>query len=210
MKLKEALANFSAGICLTVLAATAHASESEFIHGLPTAASSYFNKHNFSDSRSYLLAQNEVPTAKSQDEISVTSFEKFEPPLFTGSNAHKFLGVGTLALVIATAVAPKPPEVEDRAPTQAELDAQKSSSHAKLGRAAATLAVATVATGLLYHWDDFHLEDGLFDPDNQHALLGAAGALAMLYAISKAPDEGHAGMGIAGGAAMAVAIKLTW
>ncbi len=210
MKLKESLANFFAVICLTVVAAMAHASEAVFEPELPTVASSYFNKHNFSNYRPYLLAQNEVPTAKSQDEISVTSFEKFNPPLFTGSNAHKFLGVGTLALVIATAVAPKPPEVEDRAPTQAELDAQKSSSHAKLGRAAATLAVATVATGLLYHWDDFHLEDGLFDPDNQHALLGAAGALAMLYAISKAPDEGHAGMGIAGGAAMAVAIKLTW
>jgi len=67
---------------------------------------------------------------------------------------------------------------------------------------------------LLYHWDDFHLEDGLSDPDNQHVMLGTAGALLMLFALNKSMKSNvptsHAGYAELGGVAMAVAIKLTW
>jgi hypothetical protein len=210
MKRKSNFNIIVTGICIAAMASIAHAAEPALNLELPTAASMYTRDTRFMDSRRYMLAMNEGEAVKGQADILASPPVKFEPPLFTGSNAHKYLGLGTLALVIATIIAPKPPEVEDRAPTQAELDTQNSSSHAKLGRAAATMAAATVATGLLVHWNDFHLEDGLSDPDNQHALLGTAGALAMLYAVSKAPGEGHAGIGMAGGAAMAVAIKLTW
>ena len=200
----------AAGICLALLAATAHAQEPLLDLELPAGSSWYANNTRNMNTRPYLLALNDEAVAKDVADLPASQPAKFEPPLFTGSNAHKFLGLGALALVVATAIAPKPPEIEGRPPTQAELDAQRSSSHAKLGRAAATMAAATVVTGLLAHWKDFHLEDGLSDPDNQHALLGTAGALAMLFAVSKAPGEGHAGKGITGGAAMAVAIKLTW
>jgi len=210
MKRKVRFNIIVATICMTALAGVAHADDAAMSIELPSVSSVYARNAPFVDSKSYMLALNESAATKGNITSPVTQTAEFEPPLFTGSNTHKYLGLGTLALVIATIIAPKPPEVEDRAPTQAELDAQKSSTHAKLGRAAATLAAATVVTGLLVHWDDFHLEDGLSDPDNQHALLGTAGALAMLYAVSKAPGEGHAGMGMAGGAAMIVAIKLTW
>jgi hypothetical protein len=171
---------------------------------IPSITSAYTN-----GSKSYMLALNDDPSSQKNGNAIQPSPQaaEFEPPMFSRSNAHKYLGLSTLALVVATALAPKP---EEDATTQAQLDEQKSSTHAKLGRAAATLAAATVTSGLLAHWDDFHLEDGWADPDNMHAMLGTAGALAMLYAVSKAPAEGHAGMGMAGGIAMGGAIKLTW
>ena len=200
--------NIIATLCLAVLTATAYAGEATLNLKLPTTT--YTTPPFSSSSQSFMLALNEVNDVKNQGAMSTPTRTEFEPPFFTGSNAHQYLGLGTLALAIATTVAPKPLEIEDRTPTPAEIDAQDSSAHAKLGRATAAMAAATVASGLLSHWDDFHLEDGIFDPDNLHALFGTAGALAMLYAVSKAPGEGHAGMGMAGGVAMGIAVKLTW
>lgn len=198
--------NIVASICMAALSGMAYAGDTVQDIAIPSITSPYTH-----GGKSYMLASNDAGAARKQASAARSGqAAEFEPPIFSGSNAHKYLGLGTLALVIATAIAPKPPEVEDRAPTQAEIDAQKSSTHAKLGRAAAAMAAATVTTGLLAHWGDFHLEDGWTDPDNMHAMLGTAGALAMLYAVSKAPGGGHAGMGLAGGVAMGVAVKLTW
>ncbi|MDO8262934.1 MAG: hypothetical protein Q7T21_06890 [Gallionella sp.] len=206
MKCNARLKNIAASACLAALSGMAYADDTVQSIAIPSLANTYTN-----GSKSYMLALNDADAAQKQASAApAIQTAEFEPPMFSGSNAHKYLGLGTLALVVATAIAPKPPEVEGRALTQAELDAQKSSNHAKLGRAAATLAAATVTTGLLAHWDDFHLEDGWTDPDNMHALLGTAGALAMLAAVSQAPGGGHAGVGMAGGVAMGVAIKLTW
>lgn len=206
MKCNIGFRNMVASACLAALSGMAYAGDTVQDIAIPSIASTYTN-----GSKSYMLALNDADAAQKQaSSTPVTQAAEFEPPMFSGSNAHKYLGLGTLALVVATALAPKPPEIEGRAPTQAELDAQKSSTHAKLGRAAATMAAATVTTGLLAHWDDFHLEDGWTDPDNMHALLGTAGALGMLYAVSKAPGGGHAGVGMAGGVAMGIAVKLTW
>lgn len=196
---------FVAGVCMAALVGVAHAQAAAPDIELPSPASYYTQ-----NSRSYMLALNEGDAGKEQTAMPVAQAAEFEPPLFSGSNAHKYLGLGTLALVFATAIAPKPAEIEDRAPTQADLDAQNSSTHAKLGRATAAMAAATVTSGLLTHWDDFHLEDGWTDPDNLHVMLGTVGALAMLYAVSQAPATEHAGTGVAGGVAMAVAIKITW
>jgi hypothetical protein len=180
---------------LLTISGMAQASDSHNID-IPTLASAYTD-----GSKSYMLAINDTSKNKPSATVStLTQPEKFEPPLFSGSNAHKYLGLGTLGLVVATAIAPKP------SGTQAEID---SSVHAKLGEATAVLAAATVTTGLIYHWDDFHFEDGFSDPDNLHALLGTVGALAMMYAVSQAPAP-HAGAGIGGGVAMGFAIKLTW
>lgn len=207
MKCNVRVKNVAASACLAVLSGMAYAGDDvvgDF--AIPSMASAYTN-----GSKSYMLALNDADSAqKEKSAAPVTKAPEFEPPMFTGSNVHKYLGLGTVALVVATAIAPKPAEYEHTAPTQAQLDEQKSSTHAKLGRAAATMAAATVTTGLLAHWDDFHLEDGWTDPDNLHALLGTAGALAMLVAVSQAPGGGHAGIGMAGGVAMGAAIKLTW
>jgi hypothetical protein len=73
------------------------------------------------------------------------------------------------------------------------------------------LALAAVATGLFFHWDDMHLlADGLKDPDTQHWLLGGAGALLLADAVSRAPAKSHAAQAEAGAALMLVAVKITW
>lgn len=205
MKRNYGFKNIAISACLVAASGLVYADDAMQNIAIPSIASPYTM-----GSKSYMLALNDADAARQTSSTPAAQAAVFEPPMFSKSNAHKYLGLGTVALVVATALAPKPAEVEGGAPTQAQLDAQKSSNHAKLGRAAATLAAATVATGLFAHWDDFHLEDGWTDPDNMHALLGTAGALAMLYAVSQAPDGGHAGVGAAGGVAMAVAIKLTW
>ncbi len=207
MKCSVRFRNLAAGACLAALPVAVYAGDAAQDIAVPSIASSYMN-----GAKSYMLALNDAaaPSKEAIDAAPAAQVAEFKPPVFSGSNAHKYLGLGTLALVAATAIAPKPAKVEDRQPTPAELDAQKSSTHAKLGRAAATFAAATATTGLLAHWKEIHFEDGWTDPDNMHALLGTAGALAMLYAVSKAPAEEHAGVGMAGGAAMAIAIKLTW
>lgn len=206
MKCNYRFKNIVASACLVALSGMAYAGDNVQEIAIPTVASPYTN-----DSKSYILALNDANVAPKQASVvSEIQTKEFEPPIFTGSNVHKYLGLGTMVLLAATVIGPKPQEFEHTTPTPAQLDAQKSHTHAKLGRATAALAAATVTTGLLAHWDDFHMEDGWRDPDNQHAMLGTAGALAMLYAISKAPAGGHAGMGMAGGAAMVVAIKLTW
>lgn len=195
----------AASACLMALPGMVYAGDNVQEIAIPSLSRAYTN-----GSKSYMLALNDSGAATEQaGGKSATQPAEFEEPMFSGSNAHKYLGLGTLALVVATAIAPKPAEVEGT-PTQAQLDEQDSSAHAKLGRAAAVMAAATVTTGLLAHWDDFHMEDGWEDPDNQHALLGTAGALAMLYAVSQAPASEHAGIGMAGGVAMVVAVKLTW
>lgn len=206
MKCNIGFRNMVASACLAALSGLAYADDTLQDIAIPSLVSTYTN-----GSKAYMLALNDADVAQKQVTATpVTQATEFKPPMFSGSNAHKYMGLGTLALVVATALAPKPAEYEHTAPTQAQLDAQKSSTHAKLGRAAATMAAATVTSGLLAHWDDFHVEDGWTDPDNMHALLGTAGALAMLYAVSKAPGGGHAGVGMAGGVAMGVAVKLTW
>jgi len=208
MCLKFRFDNIAAILCLAAFSASTYAGEASLNLEFPSPA--YTASSFSSNSPPLMVALNEVNDVKDQNAIPSSSKAEFEPSFFTGSNLHKYLGLGTVALAIATAVAPKPPEIEDRLPTPAEVSAQDSSTHAKLGRATATMAAATVASGLITHWGDFHLEDGITDPDNLHALLGAAGALAIMYAVSKAPDEGHAGKGIFGGIAMGVAVKLTW
>lgn len=136
-----------------------------------------------------------------------------KPALFTGSDAHKYLGLGTVVLVGLTA-ATAPGEGCEHNCTGKTQRQTSGTTHTRLARATAAMAAATVTSGLLVHWDDFHLKDGLSDPDNQHVLLGLAGSILMLYAVNKSmhstvPTQ-HAVFAEVGGAAMAVAIKLTW
>lgn len=126
----------------------------------------------------------------------------YEERYFTANNIHKYLGIGSIAAAAATVLAPKPGV--DPVTNEAE-----SSAHETLAKTAAGLGVAAVVTGLLFHWDDFNLSDGVKDPDNLHVMLTTAGTLGYLAAASAAPDS-HAGFGAGGAIAMAVGIKMNW
>ena len=214
MKRNVRFKNIAAGICMAALAGTVHADDTALNLELPSAASFYTSNNSPIKPQSYLLALNEADAGKESIAMPVMETTDFEPPFFSGSNAHKYLGIGTVILVGLAAVTAPGEGCEENC-TGAEPPRQTSgTNHTRFARAAATLAAATVTTGLLYHWDDFHLEDGFSDPDNQHAMLGAAGALLMLYAVNKslnsAVPTSHGGTAELGGVAMAVAIKLTW
>ena len=127
----------------------------------------------------------------------------FKAPLITGSKVHEYLGIATLVSTLATAMT---------APDcKSNCQSQTHGLHQNLGRTSGVLALATVTTGLIFHWKDMHLiEDGLSDPDTQHWLLGGAGALIMADAISRAPNKAHSREAEAGAAMMLVAIKVNW
>jgi hypothetical protein len=203
-----------AGICLAALAGTAQAEEAALNLDLPVTDSMNAYNSRFTSPRRYLLALNETGIAKDRGELQVTPSAEFKPPQFTGSKAHQYLGLGTVLFVGLTALSAPDEGCEHNCPAVSPPRQTSGTTHTRLARTAALLAAATVTTGLLYHWDDFHLEDGLSDPDNQHAMLGTAGALLMLYAVNKSARSSvptsHAGYAELGGAAMAVAIKLTW
>lgn len=138
--------------------------------------------------------------------------EAFKPTGITGSDVHKYLGLGTVVLLGLTAVT-SPHEKED---CNANCGTRQTSGtvHTRLARTTAVMAGATVGTGLVVHWDDFHWRDGLSDPDNQHVILGLVGSGLLMYAVNRSMHSSvptqHAGFAELGGAAMAVAIKLTW
>lgn len=174
----------------------------------PRSASSAVPESIFvAASEPYALTQN-----VSTPDVSPTAQLAYQPPLWSGSNAHMYLGLATIAAAVATAVTapgscdqgcPNPPPPRD-----------VSGTHAQLAKATVGLAVATIATGLLVHWDDFYLADGITDPDNLHVLLGVSGAALMAYAVNKSLNSpvkvSHAGVAELGAAVMLVGIKLTW
>jgi hypothetical protein len=202
--------SMSAAVLLAALSGTALAQEAAF--ELPLASGTYVK-----DYESFKLAANDGTSAsvkRSDSAAPEVGKTDFEPAMFSGSNAHKYLGLGTMVFAGLTALN-HPEENEcETAPCPPPQPRETDGTHARLARATVALAAATVVTGLVAHWDDFHLEDGITDPDNLHALLGTAGMLTMAYAVSKAADpydsNGHAGKAIAGAALMAVAIKITW
>jgi hypothetical protein len=123
----------------------------------------------------------------------------FEPPVppkpfFTGNNAHKYLGYTTLAAAALSGLAPK----------------EEGGLHEYAGYTAGALAIASVATGTLYHHDDIHPALGFKDPDNMHALLGAGGALLMGAGLASAPDGSHASPAMAGAGLMLLSFYYIW
>lgn len=168
----------------------------------------------------FMLAANETEVlVKKQDAPAVAAAPKqeYEPALWSGSNAHMYLGLATIVAAAATAVtAPEGYECEvgPCLPLSQQPPREINGTHAKLAKATVALAAATIATGLLAHWDDFKLEDGFTDPDNLHVLLGVTGAALMAYAVNKSANSAvpvsHAGIAELGALGMVAAIKLTW
>ncbi len=219
--------NIATGICLATLSGMVHADGSALNPVLPTAASFYTNNFQSLKSQSinsqsvkstaYLLATNEDDALLGQEgPTTVTPATEFKPPWMSGRKAHQYLGLGTVALAGLTMLAAPGEGCDHNCPPASQQPPRQTSgtTHTRLARATAAMAIATVMTGLIYHWDDIHWEDPFTDPDKMHARLAAAGALLMLYAVEKSSHStvptSHAGIAELGAAAMVVAIKLTW
>ena len=225
MKYMVKFRNIAAGICLATLSGMVYADDTVVNLALPTAASFYtrnllssnlrsFNSQSFNSS-AYLLAANEADALQGQAGVTpVTPAAEFQPPWMSGRKAHQYLGLGTVLFAGLTALTAPGKGCDHNCPSQQPPRQTSGTTHTRLARTTAALAVATVMTGLLYHWDDFHLEDGWKDPDNQHVMLASTGALLMLYAVNKSAKSAvpvsHAGTAELGAVAMVVAIKLTW
>jgi hypothetical protein len=132
----------------------------------------------------------------------------FREPWISGSKVHEYLGLATLGAALATSLT---------APSSCHSNSNcvnglppTTGTHQTLGRTTGVLALATVATGLLFHWDDMHFDDGLKDPDTQHWLLASTGALLLADAVNRAPAKSHAAQAEAGAGLMLIAVKISW
>lgn len=197
-------------LCLTVLSGAAFAQDAAL--DIPPLSGTYIK-----DKKSFRLAMNERDTLvkKSGSAAPEIKNPEFEPALVSGSNAHKYLGLATIVAAVATAASAPGEGCEKNCPPPSQLPPRETNgTHAKLAKATVALAAATIVTGVIAHWDDFHVEDGLTDPDNLHVLLGVTGAALMAYAVNKSANSSvpvsHAGMAEAGALGMAAAIKITW
>lgn len=146
------------------------------------------------ESQPLVLAVNESDAPQAKRKSPQALHVDFKEPAFSPEKFHQYLGLTTVGLVALAAISPK----------------EEDGIHEYFATAAAVTGSATVANGLIFHWEDFHFEDGFTDPDYLHMMFGTLGAMLMVAAVSQAPEGGHAGLGIAGGAAMATAIKITW
>ncbi|MFA6120684.1 MAG: hypothetical protein WCT35_03475 [Sideroxydans sp.] len=204
MQLKRFFRTGSAGIALLLMAGAVHAQDISL--NLP--AQTYVR-----NAGSFMLAANETDVLVKKESAPVVTAPKepYEPPLLSGSNTHLALGLATIVAAGLTAVT-APEENEGAIPANYKRDTN--GAHAQLAKATVALAAATIASGLIVHWDDFHFEDGFSDPDNLHALLGVTGAALMAYAVNKSANSSvpvsHAGVAELGALGMIVAIKLTW
>lgn len=195
---------------LAALSGTAFAQEAAF--DVPLTSSAYVK-----DYESFKLAANEstdVQVKKPNGTAPEVKKSDFEPSFFSGSNAHKYLGLGTIVAAALTAATAPEDGCENNCTAQTQQPRQRNGTHAKLARATVAMATATVITGILAHWDDISLADGFTDPDNLHALLGIAGALVMAKAVNKSAGSttpvSHAAMAELGALSMVAAIKITW
>lgn len=195
-----------AALCLAALSGTAAAQDQSI--ALPSLSDEYVK-----DKESFRLAANDTDVLKEQPETAPAGAQaEYQSPLFTGSKMHQYLGIATVAAAAGTFLTHFHP---CEGPNCGPQPPRKTNGlHANLGRATAILAVATVASGLISHWDDFHAEDGIKDPDNQHVILGIAGAALMTYAIARSSRStvptSHAVAAELGALTMVTAIKLTW
>ncbi|MDD2929078.1 MAG: hypothetical protein PHY50_04560 [Sideroxydans sp.] len=195
-----------------MLAWTGLASAQEAPLDLSTPAQAYAQR-----AMPLMLAANDsvMATEKSPSVTAPAAQAEFEESWLTGGKAHMVLGLATIATALATGATAPGEGCEDACPPgYVPPPRETDGTHAKLAKLTTALAVATVATGLYYHWDDFHLEDGLTDPDNLHVILGVTGAALMAYATAKSAGSttpvSHAGMGMAGAYGMIAAVKIAW
>lgn len=199
----------AAVLCLTVPTGGAFAQEAAF--DLPLASSAYVK-----DYESFKLAaanDSEASVNKSINAGPAVKATPFEPPLITGSKVHQYLGLGTIIFAGLTALTAPDSGCENNC-TATNQPRQTNGTHAHLAEATVAMAEAAIVTGLIVHWNDFHLADGITDPDNLHVLLGVTGAGLMAYAVNRSKNSAvpisHAGIAELGALGMVAAIKITW
>lgn len=199
---------FVAGTCLAVCANLSFAADSALDLSLPVAKQ---------EAKFFMLASSEngaSATDKAVAKAIAAPAPEYDAPLWSGSNVHKYLGLATVGAALATMMSSPGEGCEHNCSAQPQAPRDVNGTHAMFAKTTAALAVATVATGLITHWDDFALEDGWTDPDNLHVLLGTAGAALLGYATMLSANSStpvsHAGIAEVGALGMAVAIGLTW
>jgi len=198
--MNSTLMHLITGLFLSLFAASGYAADSQLDMSLP---SSFYTNQNPKFS---MLAVNDVVMIADKSDAK-SPVPAFEPKLFSGSNIHEFLGISTVALAGLT--------FATHIHTNGFGSRDVNGTHGSLGKATGIMALATVASGLITHWDDFSLEDGWTDPDNLHVFLAASGAALMAYAIANSATQttgrvDHSGMAELGALGMVAAIKLTW
>jgi hypothetical protein len=197
----------AAVLYLAALSGTAFAQDADI--DLPRASSPYIK-----DYESFKLAANNADSLAKKPNDAAPEIKKseFEPSWLTGSKAHQYLGLATIVGAGLTALTA--PDDDNEGNTTQSAPRKTNGTHAKLAKATVAMAAATIVSGLLVHWDDFHFEDGFTDPDNMHVMLGVAGAALMAYAVNKSKNSSvpvsHAGIAEMGALGMVVAIKITW
>jgi hypothetical protein len=199
----------AAVLCLAAQSGTAFAQDAAF--DLPLTSSAYVK-----DYESFkLAAADETSVVKNSTSAApAVRTTPFEPPLITGGKVHQYLGLGTIILAGLTAATAPGEGCENNCTAQANQPRQTNGTHAHLARATVAMAEAAIITGLITHWDDFHLADGITDPDNLHILLGVTGAGLMAWAVNRSKSSAvpisHAGIAELGALSMVAAIKITW
>jgi hypothetical protein len=205
-----------AGLCLALLAGMAHAGEAP--QEIMVPQDSVLLREGAS--APYTLAANEgVPPSNAVRNVAsatpATPAAEFREPTFTLNKTHRFLGISTIVAALATAMTAPGESCEANCPPPSQQPPRdRTGTHAKLARVTVGLAAATIATGIMAHWDDIDLRAGITDPDNLHALLGITGAVLMAKAVNKSAGSSvpvaHAGQAELGAALMAIGIKLVW
>ncbi len=197
------------GLCLAALSAMAAAADDRVagVTGQPAAG----------DLKSFVLAQNDAGSNAARNVASATPAKQteFEESMFTLNKAHKHLGEATIIAALLTAVTAPGEGCEANCPPPSQQPPRdRNGTPAHLARATVGLAAATIATGIMAHWDDIDLSNGITDPDNVHAFLGITGALLMAQAVNKSAKStvpvSHAAQAELGAALMAIGIKMVW
>lgn len=134
-------------------------------------------------------AAEEKSESKTQDDVS-----EYKDRWFTANKTHKWLGIGSLALAVASVIAPK----------------EEDGAHHELAQGAAVLGGLAAATGLVFHYDDLSGKKFFSNPDNWHAILTTLGAVGYAIAVDQGGETGHAEAGVAGMVFMIGGIKMTW
>ena len=141
----------------------------------------------------YLAAAEQELSNKMQESGSNAASE-YEDRMFTGNKIHKYLGIGSIAAAVLTALSPK----------------EEDGPHEYFAKTSAVLGIGAVATGLGFHYEDIGMDGGLKDPDNLHALWAGLGAIGIASAAAIGPDSPHQTLGTLGGIAMIIGVKYTW
>lgn len=207
------------GVVLALVAGIAHANEPVLEVGV--SKDDPLLRNAGQPASSYLLAQNDTgaagaaPAAPNGAAAVSAQPAPFKEPIFTLNKTHKFLGLSTIAAAAATMLTAPGEACETNCPPPSQQGPRnRTGTHAKLARATVALATATIVTGILAHWDDIHLDNGITDPDNLHALLGITGAFLMEKAVNKSAGSAvpvaHAGEAELGALLMVVGIKMVW